>query len=60
MTLDGVDVTSQLTGFAGGAYKAGRISVQPGQHQIKCPGGCGIEVYGYSRAVSFFPSTRDE
>lgn len=54
VTLDGNDVTSQLQSFGSGAYKAGRISVQPGQHKIDCPGGgCGIEVYGYSDAVSY-------
>jgi len=53
VTLDGANVTSQLSSFGGGAYKAGRITVQPGQHEIACPGGCGIEVYGYSSAVSY-------
>lgn len=51
--LDGNDVTSRLTPFASGAYKAARIEVSPGQHKVDCPGGCGIEVYGYSEAVSY-------
>jgi len=53
-TIDGDDKTSQLTGFAGGAYLGGRIPVTAGAHQIECSsGGCGIEVYGYSDAVSY-------
>ncbi len=51
--LDGANVSSQLTSFGGGDYKAGRISLTAGQHEIKCSGGCGIEVYGYSDAVSY-------
>jgi IgGFc binding protein len=52
--IDGNDVTSQLTGFAGGTFLGGRIAVTAGAHQIQCSaGGCGVEVYGYSDAVSF-------
>ncbi len=51
--LDSGDVTSQLATFGSGAFKAARISVQPGQHKVTCPGGCGIEVYGYDDAVSY-------
>ncbi len=51
--LDTGDVTSQLATFGSGSYRAARISLQPGQHQISCPGGCGIEVYGYDAAVSY-------
>jgi len=51
--LDTGDVTSQLATFGSGGFKAARISVQPGQHKITCPGGCGIEVYGYDDAVSY-------
>jgi hypothetical protein len=51
--LDGADVTTQLADFGGGAYKAGRIPVTPGQHKLDCPDTCGVEVYGYSEAVSY-------
>ncbi|MBI4510078.1 MAG: IgGFc-binding protein [Deltaproteobacteria bacterium] len=50
--LDSSDVTPQLVGFAG-KYKGGRIAVQPGQHKLRCPAGCGIEVHGYDGAVSY-------
>ncbi len=53
VTLDGNDVTSQLASFGSGSHKAGRIAVNPGAHSVKCPGGCSIEVYGYSDAVSY-------
>ncbi len=50
--VDGADVTSQLAAF-GGSYKAGRIMVTGGQHTIECSATCGIEVMGYSDAVSY-------
>jgi hypothetical protein len=51
--IDTVDVTSQLTSTIGG-FKAGRIMLTSGAHKIECPGtGCGVEVYGWSRAVSY-------
>ncbi|HEU5056351.1 MAG TPA: IgGFc-binding protein [Kofleriaceae bacterium] len=52
VTLDGTDVTDQLAGFSD-AWAGGRIRVQPGQHTLSCTGGCGLEVYGYSDAVSY-------
>jgi hypothetical protein len=52
ISVDGTDVSGMLTVFAG-SYRAARIAVQPGQHTIACPGGCGVEVYGYSDAVSY-------
>ena len=27
--------------------------MNPGQHKISCPNGCGLLVYGYSDAVSY-------
>ncbi len=51
--LDGVDVTNRLTPVAGGAFKAGRLSVTAGPHTLDCPGKCGVEVYGWSEAVSY-------
>jgi len=48
-----VDVTSQLQAFSGGDYKAGRIMLTAGQHTIECSDGCGVEVMGYSDAVSY-------
>lgn len=53
VTLDGNDVSGQLASFASGSHKAGRIAVNAGQHTVTCPGGCSIEVYGYSDAVSY-------
>lgn len=51
--LDGNDVTGQLTTFGSGMFRAGRIAVQAGQHKLDCPMGCGVEVYGWSDAVSY-------
>ena len=52
VTVDGTDVSSMLTTFAGD-YRGGRITVNAGQHNISCSAGCGIEVMGYSDAVSY-------
>ncbi|MBA2539142.1 MAG: IgGFc-binding protein [Deltaproteobacteria bacterium] len=49
--VDGLVV--QLTPYAGGLYRAARMQVNGGQHVISCPNGCGVEVYGYSDAVSY-------
>jgi hypothetical protein len=49
--VDGLLV--QLTPYAGGLYRAARMQVNGGQHVISCPNGCGVEVYGYSDAVSY-------
>jgi hypothetical protein len=53
VTLDGADVSGMLTTFGSGMYKGGRLLLQPGAHDIECPDGCGIEVYGWSDAVSY-------
>jgi hypothetical protein len=34
-------------------FRAARYPVPAGQHTIHCPDGCGVEVYGYSDAVSY-------
>ncbi|MFN0250599.1 MAG: IgGFc-binding protein [Kofleriaceae bacterium] len=47
--VDGNPVT--MTAF--GQYRAARVPVTAGQHKIVCPGACGVEVYGYSDAVSY-------
>jgi hypothetical protein len=52
VTLDGTDVTDQLAGF-GASWAGGRINVNPGPHTLSCTDGCGLEVYGYSDAVSY-------
>lgn len=52
VTLDGTDVSSQLTGFSD-SWAGARIKVNPGPHTLSCTGGCGLEVYGYSDAVSY-------
>ena len=50
VTVDGTAVT--LT--ANGTYRAARVPVTAGAHKILCPGGCGVEVYGYGPgAVSY-------
>ena len=49
--VDGLAI--QMTPFAGGTYRAARMLVNAGQHKITCPAGCGVEVYGYSDAVSY-------
>ena len=51
--LDGADISNQLIPFGSGTYSAARILVQPGVHDLSCPGTCGIELYGYSEAVSY-------
>ena len=53
VSVDGTDVTAQLQNFGSNAYKAGRIPTTAGQHRITCGGGCGVEVYGWSDAVSY-------
>lgn len=51
VSIDGMDVTSQLQAF--GAYRGGRVAVTAGPHTITCNAGCGIEIMGYSGAVSY-------
>ncbi len=53
VTLDGMDISTGLTPMGANSRAAGRIAVQPGQHELLCTGGCGLEVYGYSDAVSY-------
>jgi hypothetical protein len=52
VTLDGTNVTA-LTPFGDGSFKVGRIAVQAGSHNLVCSEGCGVEVYGWSDAVSY-------
>ncbi len=52
VTLDGVAVTA-LTAVGDGSFKAGRVAVQAGSHNLVCSEGCGVEVYGWSDAVSY-------
>jgi hypothetical protein len=51
VTVDGMPVT--LEAAANGAFRAARVQVTAGQHTIECPDRCGVEVYGYSDAVSY-------
>ena len=51
VSVDGLAVA--MTPYAGGTYRAARMLVVGGQHKIQCPAGCGVEVYGYSDAVSY-------
>jgi len=53
VNLDGVDVTGQLATFGSGQFTAGRVSTTAGQHRVLCSAGCGIEIYGWSDAVSY-------
>ncbi|HUQ07958.1 MAG TPA: hypothetical protein VM261_35930, partial [Kofleriaceae bacterium] len=52
VTLDNNAVTA-LSPFGDGSFNAGRIAVQAGQHNLVCSEGCGVEVYGWSDAVSY-------
>ena len=49
--VDGVGIV--MTPFANGLYRGARHQVNPGQHKVSCPNGCGITMYGYSSAVSY-------
>ncbi|HEX5063649.1 MAG TPA: IgGFc-binding protein [Kofleriaceae bacterium] len=49
VTVDG----SPLMLDAAVGFRAARTPVAAGQHTIKCPERCGVEVYGYSDAVSY-------
>ncbi len=51
VVVDGLTV--QVTPYGNGMYRAARMQVIAGQHVIQCPDGCGVEVYGYSDAVSY-------
>ncbi len=51
--LDGNDISGQLAPFGSGTYKAGRVTVAGGAHTLDCPGTCGVEVHGWSEAVSY-------
>jgi hypothetical protein len=50
--LDGEEVGEGMSTF-GGTWKGGRFEVGPGSHVLTCEDGCGLEVYGYSDAVSY-------
>jgi hypothetical protein len=50
--LDGRIVSDALAPIDD-TWSGGRIEVQPGQHVLTCPQGCGLLVYGYSSAVSY-------
>ena len=50
--LDGEEIGEGMTVF-GGTWKGGRFEVGPGSHVLSCENGCGLEVYGYSDAVSY-------
>ena len=55
MTSGSVQVDGQpvvMTHF-GATSRSGRIQVTAGQHHLTCPDSCGVEVYGYSDAVSY-------
>jgi hypothetical protein len=53
VSIDGVDVTAQLATFGSGQFAAGRVATTAGQHRVLCSAGCGIEIYGWSNAVSY-------
>jgi len=53
VTLDNMNVTGMLAAFGDGAFKAGRVPVPAGAHNLVCSDGCGVEVYGWSDAVSY-------
>ena len=49
VNVDGMAIVLE----AAGTFRAARIAVMAGQHTIECPERCGVEVYGYSDAVSY-------
>jgi hypothetical protein len=51
--IDGSDVGDQLQALSTSPYRTGHILVEPGQHRIECSDGCGVELYGWSDAVSY-------
>ncbi len=51
--LDGTDVSGMAASFGSGALRALRIPLSPGQHNLTCSKGCGIEVYGWAGHVSY-------
>ena len=53
VTLDATDITSSLTSFGSGTYRAGRFPVDAGPHTLTCTNSCGVEVMGYDEAVSY-------
>jgi hypothetical protein len=50
VSLDGNPIN--LVPF-GASSRSARVMVTAGQHHLTCPNGCGVEVYGYSDAVSY-------
>jgi hypothetical protein len=51
VTVDGTPLALETA--PSGAFRAARIAVMAGQHTIECAERCGVEVYGYSDAVSY-------
>lgn len=51
--MDGTDVAGMTAAFGSGALRAGRVPLPPGQHNLVCSKGCGIEIYGWGGAVSY-------
>jgi hypothetical protein len=51
--LDGDDVSPIFKPFGSQEWAAARIEVQPGPHTIRCPSGCGLEVAGLGKDVSY-------
>lgn len=52
VTLDGTNVTT-FTPVGDGSFRVARVPVQAGSHNLVCSEGCGVEVYGWSDAVSY-------
>ncbi len=52
VTLDGTNVTA-FTPVGDGSFRVARVPVQAGSHDLVCSEGCGVEVYGWSDAVSY-------
>jgi hypothetical protein len=53
VSLDGGDVTAQLSAVGSGGFKAGRLPLAPGRHQVVCPGGCWVELAGYGDTTAY-------
>jgi hypothetical protein len=51
--LDGAVISGLLKPFGSGAFASTRLSIMAGRHELDCPAGCGVEVYGFGTAISY-------
>ncbi len=53
VSLDGLPVTGWTPFGPGGVYAAATVPIATGAHRVECSLKCGVEVYGWSLAVSY-------